>query len=305
MDNINELTARAGHLKALGIEVGEDPLWSLSIDDLRVYADIFVNPLVFLHFLEQRGKAFRSKLVALDDELDHIGLYLKHNDYVEQAEELQFQHSANKIHWHGFRKKIDQYYRRNIEEEDDIEPPVQQMPPELRDILEVLAEGEKSGRCRVASYLLDLNSESRIHLAKYIRTAQKRQHKVRVQPISIGDTRTRITCFCWQEGVIKRDEEFACRHTRAAMIPAADEERLLLEISFAATGAIRDVRFQWFRLDEMDEEQRAVAEQEGKLLMERRVSQRRGNLGQKIGRNEPCPCGSGRKYKRCHGRCSS
>ncbi|MFC0691585.1 SEC-C metal-binding domain-containing protein [Paraburkholderia humisilvae] len=21
----------------------------------------------------------------------------------------------------------------------------------------------------------------------------------------------------------------------------------------------------------------------------------------KIGRNDPCPCGSGRKYKRCHG----
>jgi preprotein translocase subunit SecA len=24
--------------------------------------------------------------------------------------------------------------------------------------------------------------------------------------------------------------------------------------------------------------------------------------GQKVGRNEPCPCGSGKKYKHCHGR---
>jgi hypothetical protein len=24
--------------------------------------------------------------------------------------------------------------------------------------------------------------------------------------------------------------------------------------------------------------------------------------GQKVGRNEPCPCGSGKKYKQCHGR---
>ena len=24
--------------------------------------------------------------------------------------------------------------------------------------------------------------------------------------------------------------------------------------------------------------------------------------GKKIGRNEPCPCGSGKKYKHCHGR---
>jgi preprotein translocase subunit SecA len=24
--------------------------------------------------------------------------------------------------------------------------------------------------------------------------------------------------------------------------------------------------------------------------------------GQKVGRNDPCPCGSGKKYKHCHGR---
>jgi preprotein translocase subunit SecA len=24
--------------------------------------------------------------------------------------------------------------------------------------------------------------------------------------------------------------------------------------------------------------------------------------GQKVGRNDPCPCGSGRKYKHCHGK---
>ena len=26
------------------------------------------------------------------------------------------------------------------------------------------------------------------------------------------------------------------------------------------------------------------------------------NAGEKVGRNEPCPCGSGKKYKHCHGR---
>ncbi|WP_197469311.1 SEC-C metal-binding domain-containing protein, partial [Oleiphilus sp. HI0125] len=27
--------------------------------------------------------------------------------------------------------------------------------------------------------------------------------------------------------------------------------------------------------------------------------------GRKVGRNEPCPCGSGKKYKQCHGRITS
>ncbi|HEX2958153.1 MAG TPA: SEC-C metal-binding domain-containing protein, partial [Chitinispirillaceae bacterium] len=25
------------------------------------------------------------------------------------------------------------------------------------------------------------------------------------------------------------------------------------------------------------------------------------NSGEQIGRNDPCPCGSGKKYKKCHG----
>jgi preprotein translocase subunit SecA len=29
------------------------------------------------------------------------------------------------------------------------------------------------------------------------------------------------------------------------------------------------------------------------------VEQRR--VGEKVGRNDPCPCGSGKKYKKCHG----
>jgi len=28
------------------------------------------------------------------------------------------------------------------------------------------------------------------------------------------------------------------------------------------------------------------------------------NSEPKVGRNEPCPCGSGRKYKQCHGKLS-
>ena len=26
------------------------------------------------------------------------------------------------------------------------------------------------------------------------------------------------------------------------------------------------------------------------------------NRGQRVGRNDPCPCGSGKKYKNCHGK---
>ena len=31
------------------------------------------------------------------------------------------------------------------------------------------------------------------------------------------------------------------------------------------------------------------------------ASQTVANGGPKVGRNDPCPCGSGKKYKKCHG----
>ncbi len=48
-----------------------------------------------------------------------------------------------------------------------------------------------------------------------------------------------------------------------------------------------------FGADEEAAEVEAIAAQAGGFAPAR--------AGQKIGRNEPCPCGSGKKYKQCHG----
>lgn len=51
-----------------------------------------------------------------------------------------------------------------------------------------------------------------------------------------------------------------------------------------AAGIDVDVRA---ALDRRGEQQRAIQEEHG--------------ISRKIGRNDPCPCGSGLKFKRCHG----
>jgi preprotein translocase subunit SecA len=43
--------------------------------------------------------------------------------------------------------------------------------------------------------------------------------------------------------------------------------------------------------EEVEEPRGAVAVVEQRVLTD----------DQKVGRNDPCPCGSGKKYKRCHG----
>jgi hypothetical protein len=45
--------------------------------------------------------------------------------------------------------------------------------------------------------------------------------------------------------------------------------------------------------------QKRLAREEGKG---RRIRQAKPRTEPKVGRNDPCPCGSGKKYKKCHGR---
>ena len=39
----------------------------------------------------------------------------------------------------------------------------------------------------------------------------------------------------------------------------------------------------------------------GAIERQPRAAAEAGAAGEKVGRNAPCPCGSGKKYKRCHG----
>ncbi|HKU45373.1 MAG TPA: preprotein translocase subunit SecA, partial [Burkholderiales bacterium] len=46
------------------------------------------------------------------------------------------------------------------------------------------------------------------------------------------------------------------------------------------------------------------AEQNGEVAVAEAPKKQPVRVGQKVGRNDPCPCGSGRKYKQCHGKLS-
>lgn len=61
-------------------------------------------------------------------------------------------------------------------------------------------------------------------------------------------------------------------------------------------------------LKDYEEAYEADQRQQKRIRTERRTQEQqpvrpaRVTSGRKIGRNEPCPCGSGKKYKKCHGR---
>jgi preprotein translocase subunit SecA len=55
----------------------------------------------------------------------------------------------------------------------------------------------------------------------------------------------------------------------------------------------------------MEQRRRAAVEgragEDGKIEAGSAPKQTAVRTGPRVGRNDPCPCGSGKKYKKCHG----
>ncbi len=295
LDAFSELAAQVQHLKTIGIDVGVEPLWVISIDDLRVYADVFDNPLVFLHFVEERMRAFKSVLIQIEDELDHLGLYLKHNIYTQHAKNLN---PEGKLIWHGYRPDIDRYFANKLLNPAMVYRLRQDMPPRMKQIIDFLAKSALPKRRKVASILLNTAGESRTYITSGIDDVLKEQSGIhRAKPLSTYGEIS-ITLFCWQEGLLDREKEFALDHARAAMLVAQDRERLLLELSFDSSETLIDVNFSLLRFDDIPtsdfDKLKGLAERL-RLTRLQRAKQSEG----KISRNSYCPCGSGKKYKKC------
>lgn len=293
LDAFTELAAQVQHLKPLGVDVGDFPVWPISIDDLRVYSDIFVNPLIFLHFVEQRMRGFQSDIIQTDDELDHVGLYIKHNVYTQYAKELQADSKAQ-LNFIGYRSDVDKYFTEKLHEPDAPSPLNQEMPEFLVEIVSVLSGSVKPGRAGVASYLLDCGGSWRNNIADSIgKTLANQKIQQRPLPLSTyGDIK--LTVFCWQYPFIPRNGELAIDHSRAAMLVTGDDERLLLELFFTDKGDLKEVEWDYITLSDVYE-----PEMERLMSIATTLKSRRLEKAGKIGRNAPCPCGSGKKYKKC------
>jgi len=246
VDPFTEMAAQVQHLRKIGVDVGPDPVWALSVDDLRAYADVFDNPLVFLHYVEQRMQAFRSDIVQSDDEFDHLGLYVKHNHYATHAKELRGDSEA-RITFHGYRSEIDRFFSSRMAEESVPAPIRQKMPRRLFEVVDRLARTTAPGRAEVASYLLDLDGKWRELVAQAIDEELGRQPSTgRPKPMS-SHGGVPLTVFCWTAGCVNRDPGIALKHTRTVLLLHDDPRRLLLEIVYSAGGALQDVAWQWVK----------------------------------------------------------
>lgn len=297
LDAFTDLAARAQRFAPLGIDVGSRNVWPISIDDLRVYAKIFHNPLIFLHFIEQRMRATRSKHLDLNDEMDHLGLYIEQNNYHQYADEMVAE-GPNKLGFVGFTTPIDDYFAASTRG-DDPTPPQQMMPPLLAEIVDFLARSDEPRRAELASFLLDGGGDFRDELASAIQKAIRENGELgRARPLSFYGGMD-MTLFVWSPSAPRRAKS-AIEHARVVMMANNEQSRRLVELEYSEEGTLVGAHMAYVGAAGLANEELERIKIAAASLRRERVN-RVETKGGGIGRNAQCPCGSGKKYKRCHG----
>ncbi len=305
VDDVNEFAAKAEKLEFLGLP---SETVAISLDDLLVYERYFDNPLEFLHFLIQRRRATGCDLMSLNDELDHLGLYIEDNCYSvglerrSAEEERKTGRSFTMASFCGFRESLNAWFE-SLYTGAYGEKPIQESPEMFNQlILALAAVASGDTRREVSATLLDFGSETRKSISRSleIRARGRTPRNAMFELPRLSDGGLSISMFADVAGA--PNDLSVCRgKTISSMLSKGESERAMMNITYVC-GKIDSCLVERITAKGLSDEDLRFAEAYDDGLRASRKSSYELLLGKKVGRNEPCPCGSGKKYKRCCGR---
>ena len=201
---------------------------------------------------------------------------------------------ANHITFFDYTKDIDNYFLKQEEYYQNFEKlpiPKQNMPEKLRELINLIQSKEHNGSFHVVSSILDFSGNGRETLINSINQMLSKQFATgRLQHLNIID----ISVFCIQNNMIY-DNELIENLVYASMLIANQTVRYCLKIYFNSENKMYDTQIQEYHIEINELNMKKYAETINMLINNRKQIFKQ----KKIGRNDPCPCGSGKKYKKC------
>lgn len=298
IDNINSFAAKAEKLCFLNLKCNAI---SLSVDDLMVYQEYFNSPLIFLHFLKHRSLATLNKKISLNDELDHLGLYINHNYYTFQTNE--FPKDAT-INFTGYREELDKYFTKLYFPQLKPKKPLCKIPDLFLNIINYLESNQIQNRSSISNYFLDFASDAKENLCKeigYILIRQKQiKHMIPITASGIGDN-LRYTCFVNQINVTAFTFTEKREYTLSSLLWNNDPDRYFIDLYFDQNNKFINIDFLKYTINDIKLDEVEKLKIVGKSIADFKMSEYKRKNKNKIGRNQLCPCGSGKKYKKCCG----
>ncbi|WP_302396104.1 SEC-C metal-binding domain-containing protein [Eggerthella sinensis] len=304
VDDVNEFAARAEKLKFIDVEPGTV---AISIDDLLVYRRYFDNPLVFIHYLVQRRRASQYMRLELNDELDHLGMYIDDNCYsvavANKLEEVESERGYfHRVMGGSFREDLDEWFEAQYEKKI-VEKPVQKSPQAFNQLIEALSREKDEYRRIIACMLLDLGSDMREQLAKSISV---RSMGLVPENLMVGipamEERVELPICIFAAPVTKPNDASVMRAKAVeSMLMSNKEEAVVLSVVYLDPQSIDKCEITYISASELTECDYEIASDYEEQIFATRLASYKDVYGHLPGRNELCPCGSGKKFKKCCG----
>lgn len=295
MDNINDFAARAEKLSFLKLKSNA---MSISIDDLMVYRDYFDSPLVFLHYMKQRRQATQEPKLALNDELDHLGLYIAHNMYTLQ---LKGYPDDVTLLFDGYREELDKYFCALYHPSLKPEKPKQEISTLICQLISYLEKKNVPSRRMIVDYLLNFSIDARREFDSQVFFSLDRQRKTK-RMLAFGTAGTssdalRYTLFVNQPCIEALSDEYKRQYVLSTLLWNEEPDRVMLKLAFSETLAITSFEFRKYTANDIRPEERATLQQMAYERAQIRValSLQQGQLTD----NDFCPCGTGKEYSNC------
>ena len=295
VDNINEVAARAEKMSFL--DIGTD-IVSISIDDLNVYSEYFDDPWTFLHFMKQRSEATHIMTLALNDELDHLGMYINENCYTYDMETLDT--NAEYVYT-GYREKLDEYFGYLYHNRKMNEKPLPDVPKEISQMIQMIGSSNVHNKVWLTSYILDFSYDFKVSFYNTIQSVLVRQHKLgRMTPLVFNghEKSVHLCCFVHQPEITEMSENEINDYTNSLILWFDEDHRERIDLFYNTNYDLISISGSSYsktniQLDEYDR-LTTMARKRAEKTIEQYLRKNK-----KIGRNELCPCGSGKKYKKC------
>lgn len=299
VDNINVFASKAEKISFL--KHGNSTI-SIAVDDLMVYQSYFDSPLMFLHFLSQRKAATLNPRIAPDDELDHLGMYITHNCY-----SLYFGEDKNvKLNLVGYREDLDTYFSQLYHPGLSPAKPHQIIPEFIGKIIAFLDSCDLQNKVRISNYLLNFSADAKNQLNDIINRTLIRQkeigHSIAYSTAGHTEDSLRYTLYIEQPDINNSPYDDRVEYTLSTMLWNTEKNRTLICIHVDKDTAISGIDFEVFYDEKIPEDKRNRLYLIDADRAKKRVELYRQQFGKKIGRNQLCPCGSGKKYKICCGK---
>ena len=294
IEDLGDFSSRAEKISFLTLKSNSI---ALSCDNLLEYAKYFDSPLYFLHFLRQRKAATTVEQIALHDELDHLGMYIEYNMYPLYA--IAFP-AENRIYWHGFREELDNYFNRLYRPEISIEKPTQEVPDLIGEIIKVLEEQESPRRTYLSSFLLDFSTDAKSDFVRTVQEVFRRQmQENRTIPVgAFGNAR--YCLFIIIDGMNSWSIQERSDFTYVFSMRNTECSTTWIDLFMDKSCRVLTVNSRECCHSDLEADDYArISAQSIQYAKDRVAAQRRNAPNRKVGRNEACPCGSGKKYKHC------